>query len=665
MEAPDYDHHQVQRLSSSFTVHNADSMGSSVPKRFWNLQSLTGNQQRDKLGPLITGTGGRNDRARISMDGNFLPLKFKGVENEDEDDNQDKKNGLRRKAAKGLKRIITHFSLSDVNSLSGTPGLTSTTLSHHRHNQPPFNYDETNSQYIAYFNEHNMISSDESSLDTLSIDMNDVEAEFKNNDEEEENNVLSQRHHCGSKSHPALLVINNIASLADRSLPPLPSTKLSTHLNVKEIMHQADVEQKLRQAVNWCRKPFHKFMSSPMISTIGASTNPSSSQLMIQDNQLNHSRPSMTSTASSSISSLGVNHYTENYHGHSLRRSMGSHENQDPLESAPLKKGSPDLDSRFSRRKVLRCQVIQITNTASSKEYQYELYVQLNDDIQALKSGTMKKITKGICAASPKESISFEVNSPFTLTFTLCAKPVNSGFSKMKTFISKMDLAHHQQTPSVSSSSSSSFQNNDNSTKFSSEMPVVGSTCLVSRERFEAFSGKGLSRYTLTKPHQSKNQKQLDEMNLELMVAFQLEDSVSFSHTCISDVSSGEVDFEGALIACHQGDYLTFYIRSKQFPHKGPVESIPLSELQTVCKPEEDIQEQVYFGRQHGIVLKFKTNHIRMDQVVLKDDESVEGYVYLFADSPQKATLWQTVFNAYASADYVIPNASINVRYLW
>ncbi|ORZ06901.1 hypothetical protein BCR42DRAFT_442980 [Absidia repens] len=698
MEASDYEHHLVQRLSSSYSVHNADSTGSSVPKRFWNLQNFKVNQQRDKVGPLIVGTTSEKDRARFSMEGSLLPLKSKGVEDEDEDDDQDKKHGLRRKAAKGLKRIITHFSLADVNSFSGTPGLTSTTLSHHRHNQPPFNFDVTNSHYTDDFNERNMVSSDESSLYTLSIDMDDVEAEFENDEEEEENNVLNQHHHYGSKSHPALLMLNNIASLANRSLPPLPSNKLSTPLNVKnhaldelhyfkEIMHQAHVDQKLRQAVHWCRKPFHRFMSSPMISTLGTFTIPPCSKLMSQDNHLNHSRSSSSSTSSSSsLSSIAVNataavnnpsyHYPNNYQEHSVRRPMSSHENQDRQPWTPE-----------SRRKVLRCQVIQITNTASSKEYHYELYVQLNDDIQALKSGIMKKITKGISAASPKESISFEVKSPFTLTFTLCAKPVNSGFSKMKTFISKMDLARHQQTPSFSSSSSSSFRNNDSSTKFSSKMPVVGSTCLLSRERFEAFSGKGLSRYTLTKPHENENQKQLDEMNLELMVAFQLEDSVPFSHACISDFSSGDVDFEDAFAACHQGDYLTFYIRSKQFPtwnrywvtldhgqlyfrqfsneHKGPVESIPLSELQSVCKPGEDIQEQVYFGRQHGIVLKFKTNHIRMDQVVLKDDENVEGYMYLFADSPQKASLWQAVFNAYALADYVIPNASINVRYLW
>jgi hypothetical protein len=67
---------------------------------------------------------------------------------------------------------------------------------------------------------------------------------------------------------------------------------------------------------------------------------------------------------------------------------------------------------------------VQITNIASAKgkterrerssgvlkclfiEYQYELFVQLNDMTQASQMGTMKKIAKGISAASPKESFS-------------------------------------------------------------------------------------------------------------------------------------------------------------------------------------------------------------------------------------------------------------------
>jgi hypothetical protein len=142
------------------------------------------------------------------------------------------------------------------------------------------------------------------------------------------------------------------------------------------------------------------------------------------------------------------------------------------------------------------------------------------------------------------------------MTFTLCAKPVNGGFSKMKTLISKMDLSHQQEEPTPED-------------HYTSTMPVVGSTCLLSGNRFEAFSGKGLSRYTLTKPLSDKNQKELQDMDFELMVAFQLEDAVSPSHTYMSGLWTGELDFEAALAVCHQGDYLTFYVRSKQFPVSG------------------------------------------------------------------------------------------------
>ncbi|KAI8097142.1 uncharacterized protein BX664DRAFT_325644 [Halteromyces radiatus] len=326
---------------------------------------------------------------------------------------------------------------------------------------------------------------------------------------------------------------------------------------------------------------------------------------------------------------------------------------------------------------------------ASSKEYQYELFVQLNDITQASQTGSLKKIAKGISAASPKESFSFEVDSPFTLTFTLCAKPIYSGFSRMKTFMSKMDLSHHvTDHQGLKSTISDNHEiQYDHPPPLEASMPVVGSTCLLSGNRFEAFSGKGLSRYTLTRPISEKQLKDLHDMDLELMVAFQLEDAVSPTHTYMSGLWTGELDFDAALATCNQGDYLTFYVRGKQFPtwtrywitleqgqlylrhlsyeHKEPVESIPLSQLESVCKPWEDIQEQVYFGRKHGIVLKFTQDHIRMEQVILEEGECIGGYMYLFADSPKKAALWRTVLSAYATADYVTPNASINARYLW
>lgn len=154
------------------------------------------------------------------------------------------------------------------------------------------------------------------------------------------------------------------------------------------------------------------------------------------------------------------------------------------------------------------------------------------------------------------------MDSPFMLAFILCAKPVHGGLSKMKTLISKMDLAaaHQQETVILAN------EEDDHPSPSTSSLPMVGSTHLLSGNRFEAFSGKGLSRYTLTKPLSGKNQKELQEMDLELMVAFQLEDAVSPTHTYMSGLWTGELDFDAALASCHQGDYLTFYVRSKQFP---------------------------------------------------------------------------------------------------
>ncbi|ORZ17824.1 hypothetical protein BCR42DRAFT_450379 [Absidia repens] len=700
MDAINMEHHRVHRTYS----HKPNRTGTALPKRLWSLQSLTGAQHWRKIGPQPTDAEEKKASSKTEMkqhNSPYLtvddnagenPLAHRNSITEDnyndnngsissiDENDQEHRRGLKRKAAIGLKRIITHFSLSDTNSLSETPGLTSTAL----HQCQKINT-TTNDNTINDLNHrHSLLLSEETSLDTLSTVpdiMHDVQSpleldcfEEKKNETPLESSSRAMRHHYRSQSYPTVTmsssVVPDMTLLADRVLPPLPTDETkpsSSNLIIKKaMMNQVQVEQKFRQAVHWLGKPFHRLLSSPAIATMTSnSPNPSISPLKI------HAEPLLLETSSDSLAAdartaamLLSNRDSNEIHHHecNLGSPLAIQDDQGDLpwvrNSSRANGKMLDSHLRFNRKKVLRCRVVQITNIASSKDYQYELFLQMNDITQASQMGTMKKIAKGISAASPKESFSF---------------PVHGGFSKMKTLISKMDLTTHSEPIPAN-------EEEDQLSPSKSALPIVGSTHLLSGNRFEAFNGKGLSRYTLTKPLSGKNQKELQEMDLELMVAFQLEDAASPTHTYMSGLWTGELDFDAALASCHQGDYLTFYtwtrywitlehgqiyFRHLSYEHKESIDSIPLSELESVCKPWEDIQEQVYFGRKHGIVLKFKKDHVRLDQVNLEEDECLEGYMYLFADSPKKAALWRTVLSAYATADYVTPNASINARYLW
>ncbi|CAO3598396.1 unnamed protein product [Absidia cylindrospora] len=722
MDAINMEHHRVHRTYS----HKPNRTGTALPKRLWSLQSLKGAQHWRKIGPHPTDIEeihqnkmassetemkhhispylmvDDNDGDNSLIHRNSITGDNDGSISSNDENDQEHRRGLRRKAAIGLKRIITHFSLSDTNSLSETPGLTSTAL----HQRQKINTTANDTTINELNHRHSLLLSEETSLDTLSTVpdiMHDVQSpleldcfEEKKIDTPPESSSRAMRHHYRSQSYPTVTmsssVVPDMTLLADRTLPPLPTDETkpsSSNLLVKKaMMNQVQVEQKFRQAVHWLGKPFHRLLSSPAITTMTSSSpNPSISPLKIHAEPLTLATSSGSLTADARTAAMLLSNRDSNemhHHGCHLGSPLAIQDDQDDLpwvrNSSRANGKMLDAHLRFNRKKVLRCRVVQITNIASSKEYQYELFLQMNDITQASQMGTMKKIAKGISAASPKESFSFDVDSPFTLAFILCASPVHGGFSKMKTLISKMDLtAHSEPIPEN--------EEDDQLSPSKSTLPIVGSTHLLSGNRFEAFSGKGLSRYTLTKPLSGKNQKELQEMDLELMVAFQLEDAASPTHTYMSGLWTGELDFDAALASCHQGDYLTFYVRGKQFPtwtrywitlehgqiyfrhlsyeHKESIDSIPLSELESVCKPWEDIQEQVYFGRKHGIVLKFKKDHVRLDQVTLEENECLDGYMYLFADSPKKAALWRTVLSAYATADYVTPNASINARYLW
>ncbi|ORX59599.1 hypothetical protein DM01DRAFT_1399096 [Hesseltinella vesiculosa] len=695
------------------------------PRRFWSLQRITGHQQWKKVGPmqfdkikakqhvLIADTPPShfssvhsitshdqdlmdNQQDVIHLPPSLgLPTTDEAAEQDDQTDQDShvtedelvlqpqhllqQRLGLRRKAAHGLKKIITHFSLSEISALADTPGLSS---NHAARSGKAFLASSRPTQ-IRYPLQPNQdlpqpgdSSADSSSLATLSS--------------------TSDLHITPA---PALMTTTPAAdwspspihaSTSDRSLPPLPCTsRCNSHPEpgfqvyrdnaetsstdhhdnpkLRQLMQQATTHVNLRQAANWLGKPFQRFLTSPLLTTMQAN--------MISPHEAIKDQVSRLSPAGLLLPRLSQDQL-------SLDQSLASNPASDQLPWAEqrIRANLPpfDYNFRFVRKKVLRC-----------RDYQYELFVQLNDVTRICQTGVMKKIAKGISAASPKESFSFEVDSPFSLTFTMCAKPIPAGLTKMKSLLSKMDLGSlHGQDQHDLSRELEDQESLEKVDLCEATMPVVGYTSLLSGNRFEAFTGKGLSRYTLTKPIQSTTTPtQPAGMDLELMVAFHLEDAISPCNTYLSGLGTDELDFDAALAACRLGDYLTFYVRTKSVPtwvrywvtldhgelyirqmsyeHKDPIDSIPLSQLESVSRPWEDLQEEVYFGRKDGIVLQFKKDHIDKTHVALDDQETLEGNMYLFADSSKKAALWRTVLSAYATADYMTPDPSINAKFLW
>lgn len=301
---------------------------SSFPKRLWSLQNLAGGgQQWRKVGPLPpafktgkeTGANASSVKGKSPAFDKQLPFlsvtpsaaedrpltdqenELAEIENRDpdhaslNDDDPEHKHGLRRKAAKGLKRIMTHFSLSDVSSLPD-----------HFHSA----LDDEEKEQVA---SHSIASSSgthdhphlqRSASHQPSSNTLDLTPMLRQTTTTHPTTLRSkiiellpshthdyQRHHYRSQSQPSEpLTTIDLASLADRSLPPLPgspatttqSRKPSRHLSnameeylyFKARMNEAHVEQKFRQAVHWLGRPFHRFLSTPLLSTMASQESP-------------------------------------------------------------------------------------------------------------------------------------------------------------------------------------------------------------------------------------------------------------------------------------------------------------------------------------------------------------------------------------------------------
>ncbi|CAO3610907.1 unnamed protein product [Cunninghamella blakesleeana] len=368
------------------------------------------------------------------------------------------------------------------------------------------------------------------------------------------------------------------------------------------------------------------------------------------------------------------------------------------------------VNNESIKEKTLHCRVIQITNISSSKEYQYELYIKMDDVTRAMQSGYLKKIEKGISVDNPKGQLSFGIDGPFSLTFTLHAKPTNVALKKMKTILSSMSI-HQDMKENMNNNDNNEDQYQDGNKETNSNLPMVGFTQLLSGNRFETFKGKGLHRYTLTKPVSTdeydddiyvyKKKKRDDHpLDIEIMIAFYLEERSSLSpissgllsspHLVSSSSSSSMFDSysfhsQSSFNIFQQGDFLDFYIkddssgfnwvrywvtlekeciylRNLQNINIETIECIPLNDLIQVYQPLKSgkkEEEKIFHQPEHGLVLLFKKNDnypLNIQKKKIGDNSEnkylnkSKYFMYLCAENSKKATLWRTAFNTFISA---------------
>ncbi|KAI7850719.1 hypothetical protein BDC45DRAFT_608617 [Circinella umbellata] len=469
-----------------------------------------------------------------------------------------------------------------------------------------------------------------------------------------------QQHDINSFPVDTYYTVPNLCSVLDRplpSLPPKPTDNFTrqqqqvTHTNnsykkifTRQQQLNRQIHTGLQRAVTWLGMPFHKMLTTSI-----------ELPLMYNVNQ---------------------DHLQQQIANSSSRRSLNN-----------------DTD------KTIYCKVHQITNYASSKEYEYHLHLQLDGKTLETIPGIMEKVPVGSSTRELACDIPLNIDGSFDLTFILMAQPLNP-------LTSTLTKVKHRLGRKKKDVVTTKIKRKTATTTNHTVMPVIGVKQIVSGSFPDAFVGQGPLRYTMTQPLYNHQ----DRYNLELTVSFHskkpsLEPSSSFaaspSSSCYSSNfslhSNGINYFNNTTIPttahntfnenndihhnpfkidkhvldhCEQGDYLTVYVRGQGYPtwrryfvklkmrtlllfdeSFKNVGRIPLNPLLSVTyASDQHDQETVRMSSTTGLVLRFERACAKlMEPARLEEHEILEGKVYLYADNTIKANYWMQIFKAYAN----------------
>ncbi|KAI8143069.1 hypothetical protein BJV82DRAFT_116151 [Fennellomyces sp. T-0311] len=401
--------------------------------------------------------------------------------------------------------------------------------------------------------------------------------------------------------------VPNLRSLLDRALPTLPSSQTSaaSHSKISRPRINHQIHQRLQKAVTWLGTPFHKLLQSPVEIPL------------VYD--VNHSH---------------------------LQASTHSSNGTD---------------------KKIHCKVHQISNGASSKEYEYNLHLQLNGDTIETIPGILEKASDA-AYAYPDHVVALDVNGPFDLTFVLMAQPLNTITSTLTRVKHRFGKKHE-----------------------AGRMSVIGVKQLVTGSCLDAFVSQGVLRYTLTQPLCN----QQDQFNLELVVSFYYDEMEPESAVPVSSDEDHHDDNPSlpliermvaneALLYCERGDYLTVYVRGHGYPtwrrywvklkahclvlfdeSNKLAGRIPLGPMRAITFVSENDQDLVRMSGTTGLVLGFDRGCAKlMEPARLEEHEILEGKVYLYADNASSAACWKQVFDYYVD-QRLMDDDRVNLRFMW
>ncbi|KAG2218260.1 hypothetical protein INT45_006261 [Circinella minor] len=445
------------------------------------------------------------------------------------------------------------------------------------------------------------------------------------------------------------------------------NTSNSLHLEQSSSSTASPNNYRLRKAMAWLGQSFHRFQHSGLL-------------------KFQQKRTRMQNTIS-------------------LPSLVDDHDFHPPLQnSSPASNGRkafddierPSFTYNDSRKSDMEIHI---------KERDYELDIRVNDVSQTLIRGNLAKITKKISSSKSSSNsiiVPIKEDEQVSLEFVVATQtPKQLLQSITQAIIHHTTANHHTRNNNGKKNSLVAAA----STSSSRSPQVVG---IARVPHYGTIGKRETRRYKLANPNQVKGWDLDLTVELSYTQAQQQQNSQQqqkkqqppwtfYTHTSNltdNDDQDEQCDQETLTQAqthCHNGDYLTFYVRGKTFPtwerlwvtlqedrlwlrnfsykeQREPVDVIPLQHLSRVTKPSLDDQDHVCLGRSHGLVLQMNPEGILRDNN--DDDELLEGKVFLFADNATNALHWRR-----ALASYYQPNnnkkkpitngSKMHAKYVW
>ncbi|KAI8974384.1 hypothetical protein BDB01DRAFT_908893 [Pilobolus umbonatus] len=308
-------------------------------------------------------------------------------------------------------------------------------------------------------------------------------------------------------------------------------------------------------------------------------------------------------------------------------------------------------------KRIMYCRVMQIVNTVSSRDCDYNLDVHYNQIQVGTQQGVLRKIGKNSSGDRPQDvPLVFDIQEPFSLEFIVSAR---HSHTMVRNGLAKIGISH--------------------------PLPIVGKALLQFENKMDVLD-QGVSKLRVKKIDNALHHHWIQ---MELLIDIRIEEVAPpivhhfpWSYPELSDslfLSQSH---------CQQGDYLTIYTRGLAHPtwkrywaclvkkkillydftykdEKDPLCTLYLQTLQSVSKPSLDDCEHFGITRNMAIMLQFdRSQATSSTPVLLEQSEVLEGKSYIYGDNEQNTVYWRRAIDAslHLPDEEVI---GIDLRFLW